>query len=628
MIAEDEATGRAYDHRLMRRLLGFLRPYRLEVAFAGVVVIADALVTLVYPWLTKEAIDHGIRRHDLHFLDRVAVLYLALLAVGFLLGYLQNQVVQRVGQHVMLDLRTALFRKLQALPVAYFDRHPIGRIMTRLTGDVDVLNELVTAGVGALFGDLFALIGIVIAMCRLNAELLGVTFSVLPLIVVVTLLFRSRVRASFRDIRVRLARLNAFLNENLSGMSTVQMLNRETRNFEQFRVINAEHRDANLRANFYYAVFFPLLELVGAVAVSLIVWYGGRQVMWTGITLGTLVAFIQYTQRFFRPISDLSEKYNILQQAMASSERIFQLLDEPDDAGARGSATLLSEPDAAPRVRAIAARALTPVEFDHVWFAYQGEHWVLEDVSFTIQPGERVALVGATGAGKSTLTSLLLRFYEPQRGVIRVGGRPLADWDVAEVRAGIGMVLQDPFLFSGTIAGNLRLGNEAMQLDAMERVASEVHAHEFIQRLPGGYDAPVHERGATLSAGQRQLLSCARALARNPDLLVLDEATSSVDPHTERLIQDALHRLLSNRTSLVIAHRLSTIQDVDRIVVLHHGRVRESGRHAELLALGGIYARLHELQFLGAGEPQGELETDAGGSAEEPGTLDVRTGWT
>ncbi|MGH7742153.1 MAG: ABC transporter ATP-binding protein, partial [Candidatus Eiseniibacteriota bacterium] len=331
MIIEDEPSGRAYDHRLMRRLLGFLRPYRLEVAFAGAVVIADALVTLVYPWLTKEAIDHGIRRHDLRFLDRVALEYLALLAIGFGLGYLQNQVMQRVGQRVMLDLRTALFRKLQSLPVAYFDRHPIGRIMTRLTGDVDVLNELVTAGVGALFGDLFALIGIVIAMCRLNAELLGVTFSVLPLIVVVTLLFRSRVRASFRDIRVRLARLNAFLNENLSGMSTVQMLNREERNFEQFRGINAEHRDANLRANFYYAVFFPLLELVGAVAVSLIVWYGGRQVMWTGITLGTLVAFIQYTQRFFRPISDLSEKYNILQQAMASSERIFQLLDEPDD---------------------------------------------------------------------------------------------------------------------------------------------------------------------------------------------------------------------------------------------------------------------------------------------------------
>ena len=632
MIPEDEPTGRAYDHRLMRRLLGFLRPYRLEVAFAGVVVIADALVTLVYPWLTKEAIDHGIRRHDLRFLDRVAVEYLALLAIGFGLGYLQNQIMQRVGQRVMMDLRTALFRKLQALPVAYFDRHPIGRIMTRLTGDVDVLNELVTAGVGALFGDLFALIGIVVAMCRLNAELLGVTFSVLPLIVIVTLVFRSRVRASFRDIRVRLARLNAFLNENLSGMSTVQMLNREERNFEQFRGINAEHRDANLRANFYYAVYFPLLELVGAVAVSLIVWYGGRQVMWTGITLGTLVAFIQYTQRFFRPISDLSEKYNILQQAMASAERIFQLLDEPEDAGARASATLLFEPDAAPAGAAVtrigATRALAPVEFDHVWFAYQDEHWVLEDVSFTIQPGERVALVGATGAGKSTITSLLLRFYEPQRGQIRVGGRPLAEWDLAELRGRLGMVLQDAFLFSGTIAGNLRLGNESLPVEAMHRVAGEVHAHEFIQRLPGGYDAPVHERGATLSAGQRQLLSCARALARNPELLILDEATSSVDPHTERLIQDALHRLLANRTSLVIAHRLSTIQDVDRIVVLHHGRVRESGRHAELLALGGIYARLHELQFLGGAPGPEPAQNGEAGELEQPGTLDARAGWT
>ena len=424
MTPDEDLAGRAYDHRLMRRLLAYLRPYRAQVWFAGVVVIADAIVSLVYPWLTKEAIDHGIRHHDLRFLDHVALLYLSLLIVGFGLGYLQNQIMQRVGQHVMLDLRTELFRKLQRLPLAYFDRNPIGRLMTRLTGDVDVLNELVTAGVGALFGDLFALIGIVVAMCRLNAELLGVTFSVLPLIVVVTLLFRVKARASFREIRVRLARLNAFLNENLTGMSTVQMLNREPRNYEQFREINASHRDAHLRANFYYAVFFPLLELVGALAVSLIVWYGGREVMWTGITLGTLVAFIQYTQRFFRPISDLSEKYNILQQAMASSERIFQLLDEPEDA-ARPELDQLP-----PRRRS----GPVGIEFDHVWFAYRGEQWVLQDVSFSIAPGERVALVGATGSGKTTLTSLLLRFYAPQRGEIRVGGRPLAEWDAAELR--------------------------------------------------------------------------------------------------------------------------------------------------------------------------------------------------
>jgi ABC-type multidrug transport system fused ATPase/permease subunit len=597
-----------------------------------VVTLAAAAIQLAYPWLTKEAIDLGIRHRDTYVLDRIALAYLSALAIGMGLGYLQTQVMQRVGQSLMVDLRSDLFRHLQRLPVSYFDRQPLGRVMTRVTNDVDVLNEMFTAGVDALFGDLFILLGIVFAMAQLNVELLVVTFSVLPVMVLVTLTFRVKVRRAFRDVRTCLARLNAFMNENLGGMSTVQLLGREARNHAEFSGINADHRDANLRANRYHAVFFPLLEFVSAMALALIVWYGGRQVMWTGITLGTLVAFIQYTQRFFRPISDLSEKYNILQQAMASSERIFQLLDEPEDAGARASATLLLEPDAAPRATVThigaAAAALAPVEFDHVWFAYQGEHWVLEDVSFAIQPGERVALVGATGAGKSTITSLLLRFYEPQRGQIRVGGRPLAEWDLAELRGRLGMVLQDSFLFSGTIAGNLRLGNETLPLEAMERVAGEVHAHEFIQRLPGGYDAPVHERGATLSAGQRQLLSCARALARNPELLVLDEATSSVDPHTERLIQDALHRLLANRTSLVIAHRLSTIQDVDRIVVLHHGRVRESGRHSELLVLGGIYARLYELQFLGGAPTREPAENGDASELEQPGTLDARAGST
>jgi ATP-binding cassette subfamily B protein len=605
---EEEVLGRAYDGRLMRRMLGYLTPYRWQVALAVLVVLVDALVGLAGPWLTKEAIDHGIRHRDLGYLDLVAGLYLGVLVLGFGLGYLQHQVMQRVGQNIMLDLRLSLFRHLQRLPMRYYDRHPVGRIMTRVTNDVDVLNEMFTSGVVAIFGDIFALVGIVIAMWRLNAELLAVTFSVLPLVVIMTLLFRSRVRRSFRDIRTRLARMNAFLNENLTGMNTVQILNREQRNFEEFRRINGEHRDANLQAVFYNALFFPVLELIGAIAVSLIVWYGGRQVMWTGITLGTLVAFIQYTQRFFRPISDLSEKYNILQQALASSERIFGLLDTPADPAA--GLIEVAEPShngrpttSLPSSEATHRRSATPlsgrVEFDRVSFAYQDDTYVLRDVTFSIDPGEKVALVGATGSGKTTLTSLLLRYYEPQSGEIRVDNRPLRDWPIEVLRQRVGLVLQDVFLFSGTVESNLSLGDQTLSREALERAAREVHAHEFIDRLPGGYEAQVMERGATLSSGQKQLLAFARALARDPDLLILDEATSSVDTHTELLIQDALRRLMRNRTSLVIAHRLSTIQDVDRIVVLHHGRVREIGTHAELLALDGIYTRLYRLQYLG-----------------------------
>lgn len=590
---EEDILGRAYDHRLMRRLLGYLRPYRSRVALAIAVVLLDAVAQLAGPWLTMQAIDNGIRHRDLGYLDRVALLYLAVLLVGLGLGYLQTQIMQSVGQRVMMDLRMALFRHLQRLPVSFLDRNAVGRLLTRVTNDVDVLNEMFTAGVVAIFGDLFTLLGILIAMSRINAELMAVAFSVLPLIAVVTLSFRAKVRRSFRDIRTRLARLNAFLNENLSGMSTVQILNRERRNLDAFHVLNAGHRDANLQAVYYHALFFPVLELVGAIAVSLIVWYGGRQVMWTGITLGTLVAFIQYTQRFFRPISDLSEKYNILQQAMASSERIFDLLDTPADP--------TSPPlEDAPPVDPVSVDGAFQgrVEFDHVWFAYRGEDWVLRDVSLMVAPGERVALVGATGSGKTTLASLLMGFYTPQRGVIRVDGRPLAEWDLRALRRQVGLVLQDVFLFSGTIAGNLRLGDATLTDADLERAAREVHAHDFITRLPGGYQAPVRERGATLSVGQRQLLAFARALACDPRLLVLDEATSNVDTHTETLLQAALRRLMHGRSCVVIAHRLSTIQDVDRIVVMHRGRIRECGTHAELLAQRGIYYRLHQLQFI------------------------------
>ena len=599
MSLDEEPHGRAYDNRLMRRLLGYLRPYRGEVAAAIGVVLLDALVGLTGPYLTKQAIDHGIRHRNLQFLNEMATVYLSVLVVGFGLGYLHYQIMQRVGQRIMMDLRLQLFAHLQRLPLAYYDKNPIGRVMTRVTNDVDVLNELFTAGVVAVFGDLFALVGIVIAMANLNFELMAVAFSTLPLILIVTLTFRTKVRKSFRDIRTRLARLNAFLNENLGGMGTVQQLNREHRNYDEFRSINAGHRDANLETVFYHALFFPALELTGAIALSLIVWYGGRQVMWEGITLGILVAFIQYTQRFFRPISDLSEKYGILQQAMASSERIFDLLDTPEDLALRAAHVQPDSPHAMSR-----SQHSTPfqgrIEFDHVWFAYLGEHWVLEDVSFIVEPGEKVAIVGATGSGKTTVTSLLLGFYEPQRGEIRVDGRPLREWDIRDLRRSAGFALQDAFLFSGTIASNLSLGDPRFSPGQIEHAARKVHAHDFITRFPAGYSTEVLERGSTLSAGQRQLLAFARALVRDPQLLILDEATSSVDTHTEILIQDALGRLMEGRTSLVIAHRLSTIHNVDRIIVLHHGQIRESGNHAELLALNGIYARLCELQYLGS----------------------------
>lgn len=610
---DDDLPVKGYDHRLMRRLLQYVRPYRGRLVLAGIVVVLDALAGLAGPYLTKEAIDHGIRHHDLGYLDRIAILYVSVLLAAFGLNYLHTQIMQRVGQRVMMDLRMALFHHLQRLPVSYFDKNPIGRLMTRLTNDVETLNELVTAGVVAIFGDLFLAVGIIVAMYQLNIELLAVSFSVLPLIVVISLLFRTLVRRSFREIRNRLARMNAFLNENITGMGAVQMMNREERNLDQFRSVNAGHRDANLKAVYYHAIFFPALELVGALAVSLIVWYGGRQVMWTGITLGTLVAFIQYTQRFFRPISDLSEKYGIMQQAMASAERIFNVLDTPVDPAAglealpeaerdgrvRSAAERVHEAASVPLVRGSSGTLGGHVEFDDVSFAYDGVNRVLEDVSFEIRPGEKVALVGATGSGKTTLTSLLLRFYEPQKGEIRVDGRPLSEWDVSSLRRQLGFVLQDVFLFSGTIAGNLQLGDPTMTDERMRAAAREVHADDFIRRLRGGYDAPVQERGATLSAGQRQLLAFARALAHDPRLLILDEATSSVDTQTEVLIQDALQRLMKGRTSLIIAHRLSTIQNVDRIVVLHHGRVREIGTHAELIGLDGIYSRLYRLQYLG-----------------------------
>ncbi len=604
---EEEALGKAYDARLMRRLMGFLAAYKGQVAIATALVLAQAGLEILQPWLWKVAIDSHIARHDFAGLSRIGVVYVAVLLAEMIVGYYQTSIMQTVGQRIMYTMRHDLFAKLQKMSLAFYDRNPVGRLMTRLTGDVDVLNDLFTSGVVTIVGDIVTLLGIMVAMFLMNAELALVAFSVLPLIFLVTLVFRSRVRETYRDVRTALARMNANLQENITGMTTTHVMNREARQFEGFAATNAGHRDANVRSIFYYAVFFPAVELIGALAAALIVWYGGRQVIGHHLTVGALVAFFQYSGRFFRPISDMTEKYNTLQSAMASSERIFNLLDEPIEV--------------APPAH---ARAVSPlrgaIAFDHVHFAYNRGEEVLKDVSFRVAPGEKVAIVGATGAGKTTIISLLSRFYDVTGGAITVDDLDVREWDLTALRRSIGVVLQDVFLFSGTIEDNLRLG-DPIPHERLVAAAREVHADRFIERLDGTYGAEVKERGATLSTGEKQLLSFARALAFDPRILVLDEATSSVDTETELLIQDALRRLMRGRTSIVIAHRLSTIQDVDRIVVLHKGVVREMGSHQELLALKGIYSRLYQLQYQGGGRGPGfpdQLRAPVAG----PGTLD------
>ena len=493
-------------------------------------------------------------------------------------------VMNLMGQKIMYDLRMQIFRHLEALDVAFFDRNPVGRLMTRVTTDVDALNELFTSGVISIFGDLCTLSGIVVTLFVLDFRLALAIFSVLPLLFLVTFTFKIKVRDSFRRVRTAIARINTFLQENITGTAVVQIFGQEKKQFEKFTRINCEHLEANLQSIFYYAVFYPLLELVGALAVALIVWYGGFKVLSGTLTLGALVAFIQYSDRFFRPISDLSEKYTILQAAMASSERIFKLLDTPP--------SIVSRPD--PRTLRVRSGR---VEFRGVHFAYHPGDEVLHDVSFAVEPGEKVAIVGPTGAGKSTIISLLSRFYDIQQGQVLIDGVDIRDYDLQALRLSVGIVLQDVFLFSGSIANNIRLGNTEISDEQLRRAAEIVHASEFVEKLKAGYEARVGERGSSLSVGQKQLLAFARALAYDPGILVLDEATSSIDTETELLIRDAIEKLMVGRTCIIIAHRLSTIQNADRIIVLHRGRIREMGTHQELLKLKGIYWKLYQLQY-------------------------------
>jgi ATP-binding cassette subfamily B multidrug efflux pump len=584
-VQDDDVVGKAYDARLMRRLLEYLRPYRRQVSLAFVTILVSTLASLAQPYLIKVAIDRYITQRQSAGLDRLAAWYLVALVASFAAEYIQTWTLQLTGQQIMYDLRMAIYRHLQRLDLRYYDRNPVGRLMTRVTSDVDVLNDLFTSGVVTIFGDVFTLAGIMGVMLWMNWRLALVAFAVLPLIYFVTQWFRRNVRDSYRTVRGLIARINAFLQENITGMSTVQLFRREAVNFARFDAIDREHRDANIDSIFYYAVFYPAIEVVSTLASALIIWYGGGSVIRGALTLGALVAFLQYSQRFFRPISDMSEKFNVMQSAMASSERIFTLLDEP---------VVIASPLEPVRRP---APAQGHIVFEDVWFAYNDDDYVLKGVSFEVRPGQRVGVVGATGSGKTTLINLLLRFYDVTRGRITIDGVDIRELDLAEVRGLFSLVLQDVHLFSGTIADNIRLGNPAIDDHRVRRAARAVHAEPFIMRLPNGYASAVAERGSTLSVGQKQLLSFARALAFDPRVLVLDEATSSVDTETELIIRDALHVLMAERTTIAIAHRLSTIQDMDQILVLHKGQLRESGTHQELLAQRGIYFKLFELQY-------------------------------
>jgi ATP-binding cassette subfamily B protein len=577
------ATSAAYDWRLLRRLLGYLRPYLPQMAASFALIVVMAGLDLVGPYLFKVAIDRHIAVGDARGLRDVALLYLLTLLAGYCVRFGQVYILQLTGQRIIYDLRRQIFAHLQSLHVAYFDRTPLGKLITRVTSDVDALNELFTSGVVTVFGDVLTLLGIMGVMLALDWRLALVTFAVLPCFVLVTDWFRRGAREGFRGVRKWVAQMNAFLQESLTGMAVLQLFSREARARADFAERNAAHRDAHMRTIFYYAVFYPAIDILAALAAALILLYGGSRVLSAGLTLGALVAFVQYSERFWRPISDLSEKFNLLQAAMASSERIFELLDTRPEVVA---------PAAPVRLERVQGR----VAFENVSFAYQPGEPVLRDVSFTVEPGRSLALVGATGAGKSTVIGLLTRFYDVTAGRVTLDGVDVRELDPAQLRGALALVLQDVHLFGGSVRSNVALGSPIPD-EMLREAARAVHAERFIEGLPQGWDTEVLERGASLSVGQKQLLSFARALAHDPRILVLDEATSSIDTATEQLIQSALRALLRGRTAIVIAHRLSTIQDVDEILVMHKGRVRERGRHQELLAQRGLYWRLYQLQY-------------------------------
>jgi ATP-binding cassette subfamily B protein len=637
MAQEEEILGKAYDARLMRRLLTYLRPYRWQVGIALTSIVLKSFADVLGPYLVKVAIDRylapthasltglwsWLSPRPMHGIAQISAIYLVLLILTFVFEFLQTYFMQWTGQKVMFDLRSQIFRHLQRMHIAFYDKNPVGRLVTRVTTDVDALNDMFTSGVVSIFEDCFVLVGILGIMLCMNWKLALITFAVLPFIVFATKIFRDRVRDSYRRIRTAIARINAYLQEHVSGMVVLQLFNRERKAYNRFSEINRLHMDAYKDAILAYAVYYPVVDFFSSIAIASVIWWGGQDVLRgivsksvsiefnpstlisihtvaTAASLGVLVAFTQYAQRFFRPIMDFSDKYNILQSAMAASERIFKLLDTPVEVVSPISTKAPAGPGR--------------IEFDHVWFAYRDipderqpggnggagstqPDWVLRDVDFAIEPGETVAVVGHTGAGKTTLISLLLRFYDVQKGAVRIDGVDVKDMDLADLRSRFGVVLQDPFLFTGTIGGNIRLGTERIEDAHVARAAEDVNLGEFIRALPNGFNEEVRERGSTLSTGQKQLISFARALAHEPKILILDEATSSVDTETEFRVRDALAHMVEGRTSLIIAHRLSTIQRADKIIVMHKGQLREMGTHQELLAHRGIYYKLYQLQY-------------------------------
>lgn len=589
---EEEALGKAYDSRLMKRLLTYVRPYRWSVVVSVVLLALSTLAMVLFPYLIQIAIDDYITPGDLPGLNMLAIVFVVLAVVASAVRFAQTYLTAWLGQKVLHDIRMQLFGHLQKMDLKFFDRNPVGRLLTRVTNDVNTLNELFSSGVVTIVGDILTLLLVVAFLLYYNWQLALITFMVIPLLVGATFLFRARVRNVYREVRLRLARINAFLQEHITGIKVVQLFNREERTAQRFDEINSDLRNAHFRSIYYYAVFFPSVEIIGALSTGLLLYFGGYRIQNGLLTFGELVAFITLVEMFYRPIRDLSEKYNILQSSMASSERIFELMDTQP--------TIFSPAETA---------KINPsggsIEFDRVWFAYKDEDWVLRDLSLKVEPGQKIAVVGATGAGKSSLISLLYRFYDYQKGSIKVDGNEIKQLELTQLRARMALVLQDVFLFSGTIAGNVRLRDKNISDDKIKQALSRVGFDRFAEQFPEGIATPIRERGATLSTGQKQLLSFARALAHDPEILILDEATSSVDTETEKLIQTALDELLKERTSIIVAHRLSTIEKADRILVLHHGELRESGNHEDLMARRGIYYRLYQLQYRRQSENSG-----------------------